>query len=155
MSLREELMDASNTTWLQYNFSLLKISLSQAITTLKVSSVIYSQRSRTQGLSSNSLLFFIFKWSAYPSKSILNSTISQNIHHCYPSCILCEKKKLYIYIYIYMSLTGLLPQLFTLHQSVSQFSCSAMANFCDPMDCSISGLFVHHKLLELSHTHVH
>ena len=60
-----------------------------------------------------------------PSKSILNSTISQNIHHCYPSCILCQEKN---YIYnIYMSLTGLLPQLFTLHQSVSQFSCSAMA----------------------------
>ena len=68
MSLGEELMDASNTTWLQYNFSLFKISLSQSTTTLKVSSVMYSQRSSTQGLSSNSLLFFIFKWSAYLPK---------------------------------------------------------------------------------------
>lgn len=38
MSLHEELMDASNTTWLEQNFSLLKISLSRSATTLKVSS---------------------------------------------------------------------------------------------------------------------
>ena len=39
--------------------------------------------------------------------------------------------------------------------SVSQFSCSIVFNFCDPMDCSISGFPVHHQLLQLTQTHVH
>ena len=35
-----------------------------------------------------------------------------------------------------------------------QFSCSVVSNFCDPMDCSMTGLPVHHQLLELTQTHV-
>ena len=35
--------------------------------------------------------------------------------------------------------------------SVAQ-SCPA---FCDPMDCSMPGLPVHHHLPEFTHTHVH
>ena len=35
--------------------------------------------------------------------------------------------------------------------SVAQ-SCPAL---CDPMDCSMPGLPVHHQLLELAHTHIH
>ena len=35
--------------------------------------------------------------------------------------------------------------------SVTQ-SCPAL---CDPMDCSMPGLPVHHQLLELAQTHVH
>ena len=35
-----------------------------------------------------------------------------------------------------------------------QFSCLVMSN-CDPMDCSRSGLPVHHQLLEFTQTHIH
>ena len=36
-----------------------------------------------------------------------------------------------------------------------QFSHSVMSNLCNPMDCSTSGLPVHHQLLEPTQTHVH
>ena len=36
--------------------------------------------------------------------------------------------------------------------SVQSLSCLTL---CDPMDCSFSGLPVHHQLLELTQTHVH
>ena len=38
-----------------------------------------------------------------------------------------------------------------------QFSSVAQSclNFCDPMDCSMPGLPVHHHLLEFTQTHVH
>ena len=43
-----------------------------------------------------------------------------------------------------------------LGQSV-QFSSVAQSclTVCDPMDCSMPGLPVHHQLLELTQTHVH
>ena len=43
-----------------------------------------------------------------------------------------------------------------IHTSV-QFSSVAQScpTLCDPMDCSMSGLPVHHQLLELIQTHVH
>ena len=39
----------------------------------------------------------------------------------------------------------------------SQFSSVAQSHptLCDPMDCSMSGLPVHHQLLELTQTHAH
>ena len=39
----------------------------------------------------------------------------------------------------------------------SQFSSVAQScpTLCDPMDCSMTGLPIHHQLLELSQTHVH
>ena len=41
------------------------------------------------------------------------------------------------------------------HSSV-QFSCSvAQFRLCDPMDCSMPGLLVHHQLSEFTQTHVH
>ena len=40
-------------------------------------------------------------------------------------------------------------------QSV-QFSCSVLSVIlCNPMDCSMPGLLVHHQLLEFTQTHVH
>ena len=38
-----------------------------------------------------------------------------------------------------------------------QFSSAAQSypNLCDPMDCSMPGLSVHHQLLEFTQTHVH
>ena len=36
-----------------------------------------------------------------------------------------------------------------------QFSHSIVLSLCDPMDCSMPGLLVHHQLLELTQTHVH
>ena len=38
-----------------------------------------------------------------------------------------------------------------------QFSSVAQSclTLCDPMDCSMSGLPVHHQLLEFTETHVH
>ena len=42
----------------------------------------------------------------------------------------------------------------SLHLPV-QFSQSFMSDFCDPMDCSMPGLPVHHQLLEFTQIHVH
>ena len=39
--------------------------------------------------------------------------------------------------------------------SVVQFSSSVVPNLCDPMDCSMPGLPVHHQLSEPTQTHVH
>ena len=36
-----------------------------------------------------------------------------------------------------------------------QFIRSVLSGFCDPMDCSMSSLPVHHQLLELIQTHVY
>ena len=36
-----------------------------------------------------------------------------------------------------------------------QFSHSVVADTLQPMDCSTSGLHVHHQFLEFTHTHVH
>ena len=36
-----------------------------------------------------------------------------------------------------------------------QFSCSAVSTLCDPMDCSMPGLPIHHQLPEFTQTHVH
>ena len=36
-----------------------------------------------------------------------------------------------------------------------QFNCSVMSTLCDPMDCRMPGISVHHQLLELTQTHVH
>ena len=36
-----------------------------------------------------------------------------------------------------------------------QFNHSVMCKICDPMDCSMPGLPVHHQLPDLSQTHVH
>ena len=44
---------------------------------------------------------------------------------------------------------GLLPPLVSLVQSLSR------VRLCDPMNCSMPGLPVHHQLLELTQTHVH
>ena len=43
------------------------------------------------------------------------------------------------------------------HSELVQFSSVAQLcpTLCDPMDCSMPGLPVHHQLLELSQTHVH
>ena len=38
--------------------------------------------------------------------------------------------------------------------SSAEFSCSVLSGSCDPMDCSTSGLPVHHHLLEFTQTHV-
>ena len=42
-------------------------------------------------------------------------------------------------------------------QYLHQFSSviQSCPTLCDPMDCSMPGLPVHHQLLELTHTHVH
>ena len=37
----------------------------------------------------------------------------------------------------------------------SSVSHSVVCDICDPMDCSMPGLLVHHQLLEPSQTHVH
>ena len=42
----------------------------------------------------------------------------------------------------------------SLHLPV-QFSQSFMSDFCDPMDCSMPGLPVHHQLPEFTQIHVH
>ena len=49
-------------------------------------------------------------------------------------------------VYVASELMG-----FAQHSSVAQ-SCPTL---CDPMDCSMPGLPVHHQLLELTQTHVH
>ena len=36
-----------------------------------------------------------------------------------------------------------------------QFSCSVMSDICNPMDCSMPGLPVHHQLPEFTQTNVH
>ena len=36
-----------------------------------------------------------------------------------------------------------------------QFSCSAVSTLCDPMDCSMPGLPIHHQLLEFTQAHAH
>ena len=43
------------------------------------------------------------------------------------------------------------------HRRDSQFSSAAQLclTLCDPMDCSMPGLPVHHQLPELAQTHVH
>ena len=44
-----------------------------------------------------------------------------------------------------------------IHDTISsvQFSCSVMSDSCDPMNCRMPGLPVHHQLLESTQTHVH
>ena len=37
----------------------------------------------------------------------------------------------------------------------SQFSCSVVWTLCDPMNCNMPGLRVHHQLLEFTQIHVH
>ena len=51
-------------------------------------------------------------------------------------------------------LTGLLPVflLVFLHFSSVAQSCPTL---CNPMDCSMPGLPVHHQLLEFTQTHIH
>ena len=39
--------------------------------------------------------------------------------------------------------------------SVSQFSAQLYPTLCNPMDCRMPGFPVHHKLPELTQTHVH
>ena len=41
------------------------------------------------------------------------------------------------------------------HISPVQFSRSIMSDSCNPMDCSMPGLLVHHQLPEFTRTHVH
>ena len=36
-----------------------------------------------------------------------------------------------------------------------QLSCSVMSTLCNPVNCSTTGLPVHHQLLEFTRTHVH
>ena len=43
---------------------------------------------------------------------------------------------------------------YIIHQSVSSVTQSC-PTLCDPMDCSMPGLPVHHQLLEFTQTHVH
>ena len=38
------------------------------------------------------------------------------------------------------------------HDQSVQFSCSVVTNYCDPMDCSMPGLPVHHQLPEFTQT---
>ena len=42
-----------------------------------------------------------------------------------------------------------------MNEAVNQFSCSVVSNSCNPMDCNIPGLPVHHQLPEFTQTHVH
>ena len=51
--------------------------------------------------------------------------------------ILLNKKKIYYFI-----LNGNISSI--------QFSCSVGSALCDPMDCSMPGLPVHHQLLEFT-----
>ena len=50
---------------------------------------------------------------------------------------------------------GLLESMSFHNQFFVQFSCSFMANFCNPMDCSMTCLPVNHQLLELTQTQVY
>ena len=43
---------------------------------------------------------------------------------------------------------------YIIYQSVSSVAQSC-PTLCDPMDCSMPGLPVHHQLLEFTHIHVH
>ena len=36
-----------------------------------------------------------------------------------------------------------------------QFSCSVMSTLCNPMDCSMPGLPVHHQLPKFTQTQIH
>ena len=40
-------------------------------------------------------------------------------------------------------------------QGILLFSCSILSTLCDPIDCSMPGLPVHHQLLEFTQTNVH
>ena len=80
-------------------------------------------------------------------------------------CFLSQVREVFIYhvfryaLYTYLSSssgTPLMPMLVCLMSSV-QFSSVAQScpTLCDPMDCSMPGLPVHHQLLEFTQTHVH
>ena len=66
-------------------------------------------------------------------------------------------------MYFCDSIKRLLPNLcypildFYLHQFIQSFSSVAEScpTLCDPMNCSMAGLPVHHQLLEFTQTHVH
>ena len=66
-------------------------------------------------------------------------------HHCirqnFFSFLWLGDIPLYVYICVYIH--------------IYQFSHSVMSDSLQPMDCSMSGLPVHHQLLELAQTHVH
>ena len=49
-----------------------------------------------------------------------------------------------IYVFIYLYILNI--------RSVQSVNC---VRLCDPMDCSMPGLHVHHQLLEFTQTHVH
>ena len=62
---------------------------------------------------------------------------------------------IYIYIYKYVSLRYKEGESYFF--LVFQFSSVAQLcpTLCNPMDCSMPGLPVHHQLLEFTQTHVH
>ena len=47
------------------------------------------------------------------------------------------------------------PRHCVLQFSSVQFSCSVVSDSFDPMDCSMPGLPVHHRILAFTQTHVH
>ena len=76
-----------------------------------------------------------FRYSDPPlSRSAYNFTVSPSLSKFQKSQIGFNKT---MYPAVFSSLTQLCP------------------TYCDPMDCSIPGLPVHHQLLELAQTHVH
>ena len=82
-------------------------------------------------------------------------------------CKYAARKNMCVYIYIYMYVFMYLKlYIYTIYlicrfdhplfESI-QFSSVAQScpTLCKPMDCSTSGLPVHHQLLEFTQTHVH
>ena len=61
-----------------------------------------------------------------------------------------DESVIYIYIYIYIS-----PPFQTLFPFRSVQFISVAPTLCDPMDCSMAGLPVHHQFPEFTQTHVH
>ena len=67
------------------------------------------------------------------------------------------EENIYVYKHIYVSVYFPVKDLITLNlhkesESKVAWSCPTL---CDPMNCSVPGLPVHHQLPEFTQTHVH